>query len=225
MIPFTVDQFLNVFKQYNVAVWPAQVFLYMIGIFAISLVLSRKNDFSRIVSLVLSLFWIWMGLAYHFWYFSTINRAALIFAAFFVLEGVILFIVGVLQQQLKFRFSLNVYGIVGGVFLLYALIVYPVLGYWLGHRYPAAPTFGLPCPTTIFTFGMLLWTSRRAPLYVLAIPLVWTLLGFWAAISLGMIEDLGLLVAGLIGSMLIILETRYLECGIPAVAAPRECHQ
>jgi hypothetical protein len=24
MIPFTVDQFLNVFEQYNVAVWPAQ---------------------------------------------------------------------------------------------------------------------------------------------------------------------------------------------------------
>lgn len=51
---------------------------------------------------------------------------------------------------------------------------------------------------------MLLWTNRRVPLYVLAIPLAWTFLGFWAAISLGMIEDLGLLVAGLIGSMLII---------------------
>ena len=205
MIPFTVDQFLNVFEQYNVAVWPAQVFLYTMGIVAVCLTLSRQKDFSRGVSLILSLFWIWMGLAYHFWYFSTINRAALIFAALFVLEGIIFFIVGVLKHQLKFRFSLNFYGIVGGVFLLYALIVYPVFGYWLGHRYPAAPTFGLPCPTTIFTFGLLLWTNRRVPLYVLAIPLAWTFLGFWAAISLGMIEDLGLLMTGLIGSMLIIV--------------------
>ena len=205
MIPFTVDQFLNVFEQYNVAVWPAQVFLYTMGIVAVCLTLSRQKDFSRGVSLILSLFWIWMGLAYHFWYFSTINRAALIFAAFFVLEGIIFFIVGVLKHQLKFRFSLNFYDIVGGVFLLYALIVYPVFGYWLGHRYPAAPTFGLPCPTTIFTFGLLLWTNRRVPLYVLAIPLAWTFLGFWAAISLGMIEDLGLLMTGLIGSMLIIV--------------------
>ena len=205
MIPFTVDQFLNVFEQYNVAVWPAQVFLYTMGIVAVCLTLSQQKDFSRGVSLILSLFWIWMGLAYHFWYFSTINRAALIFAAFFVLEGIIIFIVGVLKHQLKFRFSLNFYDIVGGVFLLYALIVYPVFGYWLGHRYPAAPTFGLPCPTTIFTFGLLLWTNRRVPLYVLAIPLAWTFLGFWAAISLGMIEDLGLLMTGLIGSMLIIV--------------------
>ena len=205
MIPFTVDQFLNVFEQYNVAVWPAQVFLYTMGIVAVCLTLSRQKDFSRGVSLILSLFWIWMGLAYHFWYFSTINRAALIFAALFVLEGIIFFIVGVLKHQLKFRFSLNFYDIVGGVFLLYALIVYPVFGYWLGHRYPAAPTFGLPCPTTIFTFGLLLWTNRRVPLYVLAIPLAWTFLGFWAAISLGMIEDLGLLMTGLIGSMLIIV--------------------
>ena len=205
MIPFTVDQFLNVFEQYNVAVWPAQVFLYTMGIVAVCLTLSRQKDFSRGVSLILSLFWIWMGLAYHFWYFSTINRAALIFAALFVLEGIIFFIVGVLKHQLKFRFSLNFYDIVGGVFLLYALIVYPVFGYWLGHRYPAAPTFGLPCPTTIFTFGLLLWTNRRVPLYVLAIPLAWTFLGFWAAISLRMIEDLGLLMTGLIGSMLIIV--------------------
>ena len=118
MIPFTVDQFLNVFKQYNVAVWPAQVFLYAIGIVAICLTLSRKKDFSRIVSLNLSFFWIWMGIVYHLWFFSAINRAALIFAAFFVLEGVILFIVGVLQQQLKFSFCINFYGIVGGLFII-----------------------------------------------------------------------------------------------------------
>jgi hypothetical protein len=217
MIPFTVDQFLDVFAQYNVAVWPAQVFLYTIGMFAIGLVLSRKSDFSTIASLILSFFWIWMGLVYHFWYFSTINRAALIFAALFVLQGVVFFIAGVLKEQLKFRFSLDLYGIVGSVFFLYALIVYPVIGYWLGHRYPAAPTFGLPCPTTIFTFGMLLWTSRRVPVYVLAIPLAWTLLGVWAAISLGMIEDLGLLAAGLIGVSLLTFRQRQVrgEAALP----------
>jgi hypothetical protein len=93
----------------------------------------------------------------------------------------------------------------GSVFLVYALIVYPALGYWFGHRYPAAPTFGLPCSTRIFTFGMLLWTNRRVPLYLLPIPLAWLFIGFWAAVSLGMTEDFGLLAAGLIGALLIIL--------------------
>jgi hypothetical protein len=215
MIPFTFDQFLNVFEQYNVAVWPAQVFLSTIGMFAISLVLSRKSDLSRIVSLILSLFWIWMGIVYHLWFFSAINKVAIVFAAFFVLQGILFFIAGVLNQQLTFCFSSNLYGIVGSVFLVYALIFYPAFGYWLGHRYPAAPTFGLPCPTTIFTFGILLWTIRRVPLYILAIPLAWSFIGVWAAISLGMIEDFGLLVAGLLGSMLIIFR----DTSIPQVSA------
>lgn len=205
MIPFTIDQFLSVFERYNVAVWPAQLFLYAIGVLAVCLAFRRKVDFSRGISLVLSMFWIWMGLVYHFWFFSTINRAALIFAAFFVLQGILFFIAGVWKNNLRFRFTPDPFAIIGSAFLIYALIIYPALGYWLGHRYPAAPTFGLPCPTTIFTFGMLLWTSRRVPLYLLPIPFAWSLLGISAAISLGMIEDYGLLVAGLVGSSLIIL--------------------
>jgi uncharacterized membrane protein HdeD (DUF308 family) len=211
MIPFTVNQFLNVFERYNVAVWPAQLFLYAMGICAICLALQRKADLSRSISFILALFWIWMGLVYHLWYFSTINRAAVIFAAFFVLQGILFFIAGVSKHQLRFRFTLNLYGIVGSVFLASALIVYPALGYWFGHRYPAAPTFGLPCPTTIFTLGMLIWTDRRVPLYLLPIPLGWSLIGFWAAVSLGITEDLGLLAAGPIGSLLVILRDRDLR--------------
>ena len=205
MIPFTIDQFLDVFERYNVCVWPAQLFLYAMAILAIFLAFQRRGGFSKTISLILGLFWIWMGLVYHFRFFSSINTLALVFAAFFVLQGILFFIAGVLKQQLRFGFIPNLYGIVGSVLLLYALILYPALGYWLGHRYPSAPTFGLPCPTTIFTFGMTLWTTRKVPVYLLPIPFAWSLLGMSAAISLGMIEDYGLLIAGLLSSSLIIL--------------------
>jgi len=218
MIPFTVEQFLGVFERYNLAVWPAQLFLYAIAIIAVCLALRRKADFSRGISLILSAFWIWMGLVYHFWFFSTINSAALLFALFFVVQGVLFFIAGAWKQQLKFRFRPNLLGILGGAFLVYALVIYPALGYWLGHQLPAAPTFGLPCPTTIFTFGVLLWTDRRVSLYLLAIPLAWSFMGFWAAVSLGMIEDYGLLAAGLIGSLLILVRDRHAR--IPALTYP-----
>jgi uncharacterized membrane protein YhiD involved in acid resistance len=56
---------------------------------------------------------------------------------------------------------------------------------------------------------MLLWTDRRVPLYLLPIPLAWSFIGFWAAVSLGMKEDFGLLAAGLIGSLVIILRDRF----------------
>jgi len=77
------------------------------------------------------------------------------------------------------------------------MIGYPLLGYFLGHIYPASPCFGVaPCPTTIFTFGLLLLTVKRVPKYLLIIPLIWSFIGFTAALKLGIKEDIGLLIAG-----------------------------
>ena len=66
-----------------------------------------------------------------------------------------------------------------------------MLGYFLGHRYPAAPSFGLPCPTTIFTLGLLLWKRDKMPAWLFLIPLLWSAIGFSAALVLGMKEDVG----------------------------------
>jgi len=66
-----------------------------------------------------------------------------------------------------------------------------------GHVYPLAPTFGLPCPTTIFTFGILLMSVGRLPYVILIIPVLWSVIGSFAIVSFGIKEDAGLLVAGL----------------------------
>jgi hypothetical protein len=96
--------------------------------------------------------------------------------------------------------------LVGGE--LYSFVIYPILGYLFGHVYPKNPTFGLPCPTTIFTFGLLLWTDKIVPKYVLVIPSIWSLIGFVAALFLGIKEDYGLLIAGVLGSILILIRDR-----------------
>lgn len=202
-IPFTIDQFLNVFQRYNVAVWPAQVVLYALGLLTVGLALQRRINPTRSINFVLALLWLWMGIVYHLLFFSSINKAANVFGAFFILQAFVFIFVGV-KAKLVFRFKPNAYGITGAIFFLYALVAYPVFGYLVGHQYPTAPTFGLPCPTTIFTFGMLLWTEGRVPIYVLILPLIWSLIGFWAAVALMITEDFGLLLAGLIGSLLII---------------------
>lgn len=213
-LPFTPDQFFTVFTQYNAAVWPAQLIFYFLGFLAVGLALQQLIPANKIISLILSLFWLWMGIVYHYVFFSTVNRAAVILALFFVLQGILFIIAGVLKHRLAFRFRLDTYGITGVAFFIYALIIYPALGYVLGHRYPATPTFGVPCPTTIFTFGLLLWTDRRIPLYLLPIPLAWSLIGFWAAISLGVTEDFGLLAAGLICALLLIVRDQPDVCSV-----------
>ena len=105
---------------------------------------------------VLALFWIWMGFVYHWGFFRSINPAASIFAVAFIAEGVLIAWLGVVRSQTLFEPRVNTAGVVGMVLIAYAILAYPAIGYWLGHRYPSAPTFGVPCPTTIFTFGMLL---------------------------------------------------------------------
>jgi len=51
-------------------------------------------------------------------------------------------------------------------------------------------------------------TDRIVPKYVLVIPLIWSIIGFGAALSLGVKEDYGLLIAGVLGFILILFRDR-----------------
>jgi hypothetical protein len=203
-LPFSPEQFLVVLEKYNLAVWPAQILLNILGLGAIFLIFKRFDSSNRMVAGILAALWIWIGLIYHLVFFTSINSAAYVVAAFNVVQGVVFLVYGVFRPRISFGFHRDAYGILGSLFVLYAMIVYPIVGYSLGHIYPKSPTFGLPCPTTIFTFGLLLWTNMKFPRIVLVIPLLWSIIGFTAAITLGIREDIGLLVAGVVGTGLIL---------------------
>jgi hypothetical protein len=200
-MPFTVEQFLEIFKNYNLAVWPMQVALYLMGVAMVFFGTRKAPASDRAIALILAFLWLWMGLMYHLAFFASINPAAYVFAAVFAAQG-ILFLAA--RNKLTFRFQRDMRGITGAILMFFALAVYPVWGFLAGHVYPVAPTFGLPCPTTIFTLGMLLWVRPKAPLYLAIIPLAWSLIGFSAAFSLGIAEDTVLPVSGLIAGFLLI---------------------
>lgn len=203
-MPFTVEQFLEVFATYNKAVYPVQLILALSALVAIFLAIKTNKNSSKLISLILALFWLWMGAAYHLVFFSRINQAAFFFGAFFILQAAILFYAGVWKNELSFHFRADTSGLIGILLVIYALIIYPLLGFIFGHKYPLSPTFGVPCPTTIFTFGLLLWTRKKVPLYILPIPFLWSLIGLSAALSLGIIEDFGLLIAGIVGTSILL---------------------
>jgi len=88
-------------------------------------------------------------------------------------------------------------------------MLYPLLGIATGHRYPELPMFGItPCSVTIFTFGMLLLTSRPPPIALLVIPVLWSLMGGSAAILLNVQQDWLLLVSGIVTVGLMLVRTR-----------------
>jgi len=207
-MPFTVDQFMDVFKSYNISVWPTQIFLNILALIAIIFALRKYRFSDRINVGILGFLWLWIGIVYHLIHFTSINNAAYLFGILFAIQAFIFIYAGVFKEHLSFKYEGNAYAITGSVFILYALIIYPVLGHLSGHVYPESPTFGLPCPTTIFTIGLLLWTDKKIPKYVLIIPFLWSLIGFSAALNLGIYEDFGLLLAGIVGTAMILIRDR-----------------
>lgn len=209
-IPFTREQFLEVFSNYNLAVFPIQIIFYLISAIILFLVIKPICISDAIISLILSFFWIWMGIVYHLIFFTAINQAAYLFGVFFIIQGILVLIFGVFQNKFSFQFQKDKYGIAGITLIVFALIIYPVLGYSLGHIYPTSPTFGLPCPTTIFTFGLLLLNIKKCPVTILIIPFIWSMIGVMAAFQFGIVEDVGLLLASLATVSLLIYRNKTL---------------
>jgi hypothetical protein len=198
-LPFNADQFFSVLVQYNQAVWPLQLVLNGAALACVALLFCSQPWASRMIALLLAGLWLWMALVYHYTFFAPINPAAWWFGVLFLLAGVAFDWFGVVVDKLRFRVSGDPWKLTGAVLIVWAVAVYPFISYALGRRYPAVPTFGLPCPTTIFTIGALLFAEAPLPRSVFFVPILWSAIGSLAAFWLGMLEDLSLLVAGLVG--------------------------
>jgi len=214
---FTSGQFLEVFKTYNEAVFPMQIVFYLIGGIAIFMALKPNRMSDKTISIIISLMWLWMGIVYHIIFFSEINKAAYLFGTIFIIQGILFLIFGFFQNKFSFQFQKDKYGIAGIILIVFALIIYPVSGYFLGHFYPSSPTFGVPCPTTIFTFGFLLLNIKRCPPAVLIIPFGWSAIGFMAAFQFGILEDTGLIVAGIVAVSLLIYRNKTVGRGMKKI--------
>jgi hypothetical protein len=221
MLPFTRDQFVTLFGTYNDAVWPIQVLAYLLGLAMAVMVVRPSITGNHVIGSGLALMWVWTGISYHWLFFSSINKAALLFGALFVLQGALLFYVVVVRGRVSFGTSHGLTSWLGWIFVMYAAVVYPLLGMLMGHRYPEMPMFGItPCPLTIFTFGLMLLTTTPVSRWLLVIPFVWSLIGGSAAFLLGVPQDWFLLVSG-IAIPLILLRDRSISAAarMRAVAA------
>jgi len=212
MLPFTPEQFLSVFVNYNTAIWPVQVGAYLLGCSAIVLLLWKASHADRIIAGILAIMWLWTGIAYHGVFFATINKAAYLFGALFVIQGAYLLYSGVYNDRLHFGLGDGPTVWVGVALVIYAAILYPLIGMWTGQLYPEMPVFGVtPCPVTIFTFGMFLLTTQPISRWLLVIPFIWSLIGGSAAVLLHVPQDWLLLVSGFITVLLIIVQDRAVQ--------------
>ncbi|ANW05322.1 hypothetical protein LMTR13_05635 [Bradyrhizobium icense] len=208
MLPFTSEQFLAVFGNYNSAIWPVQIAAYLLGGVVAALLFLKTREADRIIAGILASMWLWTGIGYHGLWFSAINQAAYLFAALFVVQGCYIFYSG-FSHQIHFGPRPDMASWAGMAFIAYAAIVYPLIGVATGRSYPHMPMFGItPCPVTIFTFGLFLLTTSPVPRWLLVVPFVWSLIGGSAAILLNVPQDWFLLASGFIAAPLIVFRDR-----------------
>ncbi len=222
-LPFTVAQFFAVFADYNAAIWPMQIVAFGLGGLAVLALWLRQPLSNWIILFALAVTWALNGVGYHFLFFTAISQAAYAFAAAFVLQSILFAAAAVVPNDLRFDVRRSFRSAIGLSVIAYALLIYALLGYWAGHGGMAGPLFGVaPCPTTIFTIGMLLLAHGRWVVWLSIIPMLWSLVGFAAAVQLGVPEDLGLPLAAV--ALAIGLSVDRLRARPPArlVAPPRQ---
>lgn len=202
MLPFTVEDLLGVFEIYNRAIWPMQVVAYALGVMAVVLVVRQTTHSNRTIAGILAFLWLFSA-GFFIFALVPIYTPAYAFGALFIVQAGI-FLAYAIKPRLSFSIASDVYSVFGVLFIAFAMIGYPVLGYFVGHRYPQSPPFGLtPCPLSVFTFGLLLLTDGRVPKRIVAIPFLYALGGI-LPVSIGVIEDLAMLIAGVAGTAMIL---------------------
>lgn len=199
-MPFTDTQFFDVFRQYNLGTWPAPLLIMVLGLVLAGAMIARRVPV-RAIWWSLGALWVWMALAYHVKFFSTINPLAYGFAVLFLAQAAAFIVLARSSSTHETPDVGRVRSVIGSLLFFYALVAYPLIGIALGQRYPRLPTFGLPCPTTIFTIAVLIRLDRLAPVALYVVPLIWSFIAMVAAITFHVGEDLLLLpflVVGLI---------------------------
>lgn len=194
-LPFTKDQFFDLFAAYNGALWPALIALWIASVVVSLLLCSSRRPADRWVSALLAAHWAWSGLAYHAAFFTRINPAAWIFAMLFLVQAALFVWVGIGQRRLSFVPTRNGWTLMAWLLVAYSL-VYPAINAVQHLTVSRIPTFGVPCPTTIFTAGFLMFAVPRSwPLAI--IPVIWSLVAGSAAVLLDVRADYALPIAGI----------------------------
>jgi hypothetical protein len=193
-LPFTRGQFFDLFVAYNEALWPAVVALWIVSAVIVAQRLSVRRPHDRWISALLVAHWAWSALAYHVAFFTRINPAAWLFAALFLAQAFLFFRVGVVQRRLSFAPGGNAWAPLAWGLIAYSL-AYPLINAIDHLSLLRIPTFGLPCPTTIFTAGVLMLATPRCWTFSV-VPVIWSAIGGSAAFLLGVYADVALPIAG-----------------------------
>jgi hypothetical protein len=208
-----MNTLLDYFESYNKRIFPLQIVTAVLAIGLVGLLFWLPSVTTTIlVNAFLGITFGWIGVAFLFLVGDIRKRipfASYATAAAY-LPLAIIFIIDIFSKQATYIIPQLGWRLYGSLFVMFwGIILYPLSGYLIGHRYPRLPLFGaMPCPTNIFAIGMLTaFASNSLEIIALFILSSMAVVGAVKAAILGydgerIREDFALLAGGVYGLLI-----------------------
>ena len=203
-----VEEFFDLFGSYNEMYLIVIVLTNVLAIIALLMVFRKSEYSNRVISFTLAFLWLWIGIVFGilvFGPFPTVlagiemSGSWYLFGSIFAIHGIILLYFGVIKDTVSYSWKPGSRHFFGLLFIVFGLVIYPFVGVLTGRVFPEYPVFGIaPCPVTLFTIGLLLWSDKKPSLPLVAIPIFWALMGVVPVLIYGIYADIVTILSGII---------------------------
>lgn len=168
---FSPRVYFRQIESYNLALWPLQILMLLVGVGLVCLLARARPNASRIVATILAALWLLVGWAYLWSRLSSVNWAATYAACGFVAQAMLMLAVQVIPRGTGASLA---GGPAGLIVMAVAVLIYPGLSLMAGRGLGTAEVFGImPDPTAIATIGFLASTRNRYDFLLFSIPTLW----------------------------------------------------
>lgn len=175
---FAPRTYWRLVELYQREVWPLQLLMLAAGIGLLWIASGRGRSAPRVICAVLAVIWLWVGWAFHWQRYATINWGARYFALAFVVQAVALLALGVLRLGRVSPLTRVGEHRLGLALAAGGVLAYPLLGALAGRPWAQSEVFGLmPDPTALATAGLLLAAGPRGHAWLGVIPMLSLALG------------------------------------------------
>ncbi|HQS32411.1 MAG TPA: DUF6064 family protein [Polaromonas sp.] len=161
---FSPATYWRMVANYHQATWPAQVVGLVGGVAALWLTTLRGAGAARVQALLLAVAWLWVGWAFHWQRYSTINWAATYFALAFAAQALMLAALAFTRRAEVAAAGPGASQTAGWLLAVSGLVGYPLIGAWAGQPWSHVEIFGVsPEPTALVSLGVLLAGPQQTP--------------------------------------------------------------
>ena len=212
------EGFYQIFASYNTTYLPVLGIFWVLLLISTVLVLVRPNRRTNtLIKVLLAAGFLWSGVVFFPFYMTMIAVPG----ALTSLGVGILFAIDALRNRIAIHLPKQGWlRYVTIILVVWALSLYTLTGYSLGHPYPQGPLPVAPCPMTILSIALISTSmdtlkKDRWPFTLLFVLLIWW--GFFSGLGApflyGFYTDLTLFLTGLYGLFML---ARHWKVAVPA---------